>query len=343
MKLATYQDGSRDGQLVVVARDLGLAHYATGIASCLQQVLDDWDFLAPQLQALYVQLNTGKAAHPFPFDPRQCLAPLPRAYHWTQASAYLAATERQCQLQQQALPADAASVPRLRAGYGDAFLGPAQPLVLPADAQGVDVQTGLAVITGDIPRSSSPARALAAVRLLMLTGTVVRVPSGRAGAAAAAESGGLAIACSPVSVTPDELGPAWQEGRVHLTLQVLCNGRKMGLCDTGPSMHFHFGQLLAQGCKHHAWQAGAVLGSGLVSHASGPNAQGEPEWPQGACSIADKRAIETLQHGRARTPFLRAHDSLCAEMKARDGHSLFGTLALSLLAPEDTAETAQAA
>lgn len=342
MKLATYQDGSRDGQLVVVSRDLGLAHYATGIASRLQQVLDDWDFLAPQLQALYVQLNTGKAAHPFPFEPQQCLAPLPRAYHWTQANAYLAATERQCQLQQQALPADAGSVPRLRAGYGGAFLGPAQPLALPTDAQGVDVQAGLAVITGDILRGSSPAQALAAVRLLMLTGTVVPAPTGRAGVKAEAlpAHGAWAVACSPVAVTPDELGPAWQEGRVHLTLQVLCNGRKMGLCDTGPTMHFHFGQLLAQGCKNHAWHAGTVLGSGLVSHAGGPNAQGQPEWPQGACSVADKRAIETLQHGRARTPFLRAHDKLRAEMKARDGHNLFGVLELSLCAPDEAAQAA---
>ena len=336
MKLATYRDGSRDGQLVVVSRDLGLAHYATGIASRLQQVLDDWDFLAPQLQALYVQLNTGKATHPFPFDPRQCLAPLPRAYHWTQANAYVAATERQCQLQQQALPADVRSVPRLRPGYGDAFVGPAAPLALPAHVQGVDVQAGLAVITGDLPMGSSPGQALDAVRLLMLTGTVVWTPSGRAVAKTEVEGSEGPVVCSPVAVTPDELGPAWQEGRVHLTLQVLCNGRKMGLCDTGPTMHFHFGQLLAQGCKSRPWHAGAVLGSGLVSHAGGSNAQGEPEWPQGACSVADKRAIETLQHGRARTPFLRAHDSWRAEMKARDGYSLFGALECSLVLAEDS-------
>lgn len=336
MKLATYRDGSRDGQLVVVSRDLGVAHYATGIASRLQQVLDDWDFLAPQLHALYMQLNTGKAIHPFPFDPYQCLAPLPRAYHWTQANAYLAATERQGQLQQQALPADARTVPRLHAGHGDALLGPAQPLVLPTHAQAADVQTGLALITGDIAVDSSPAQALAGVRLLMLAGTVLWIPAGRAAAKADAEVNEGPVVCGPVAVTPDELGTAWYDGRVHLTLQVLCNGRKMGLCETGPTMHFHFGQLLAQGCKSRPWHAGAVLGSGLVSHAGGHNAQGELEWPQGACSVADKRAIEMLQHGRARTPFLRAADSLRAEMKARDGHSLFGALECSLVSAEET-------
>lgn len=336
MKLATYRDGSRDGQLVVVSRDLGLAHYATGVASRLQQVLDDWDFLAPQLHDLYVQLNTHRAPHPFPFDPRQCLAPLPRAYHWSQATAYLAAQERQYQLRQQALPAHFRTKPQLYCGNGNAFWGPTDTLVLPNDTPGVDLEAGLAVITGDIPRGSTPAQALTVVRLLMLTGSVV-VPPPAPNMAATSEwlANPLGTACSPVAITPDELGPAWQEGRVHLTLQMACNGRKIGLCETGPTMHFHFGQLLAHGCKTQPWHAGAVLGSGPISHPGTPSPQGPSDWPQGACSLTDKRAIETLHQGRIRTPYLRYGDNVRTEMKGRDGHNLFGTLELTIAAPDE--------
>lgn len=338
MKLATYRDGSRDGQLLVVSRDLGLAHYATGIASRLQQVLDDWDFLAPQLHALYVQLNTGKAPHAFAFDPRQCMAPLPRAYQCVQATAYLAAPERQYQLRQQPLPASFYTEPQLHDGSGGAaFLGPCDEVVVPSEAMGIDLAAGLAAITGDMPRGSTPAQALGAIRLLMLTGDVVLRQLEQANTAAGHLHSHPATACSPVAITPDELGPAWQEGRVHLTLQLACNGRKLGLCDTGPSMHFHFGQLLAQGCKTRPWQAGAILGSGAVSHPGASNPQGQTDdWPQGACSIADKRAIETLHQGRTRTPFLRYGDTVRADMKGKDGHSLFGALELTIAAPQET-------
>jgi len=336
LKLATYRDGSRDGQLLVVSRDLGLAHYATGIANRLQQVLDDWDFLAPQLHALYVQLNTGKAPHAFPFDPRQCMAPLPRAYHYVQAAAYLVAQERQYKLHQQALPATFYSEPQLRSSAGDTFLGPCDEVVAPSESMEIDLAAGLAVITGDIPRGSTPTQALGTIRLLMLTGDVVLRQLEQATAPAGSLHSHLATVCSPVAATPDELGAAWQDGRAHLTLQLACNGRKLGLCNTGPAMQFHFGQLLAHSCKTRPWQAGAVLGSGCISPLGETDPQGQIHWPQGACSIADKRAIETLHQGRKRTPFLRYGDTMHADIKGKDGHSLFGALEPTIAPAQET-------
>jgi fumarylacetoacetate (FAA) hydrolase len=327
MKLATYQDGSRDGQLVVVSRDLSLAHYATGIAQHLQQVLDDWGFLAPQLQDLSDALNQGKARHAFPFDSKRCMAPLPRAYQWADGSAYLNHVELLRQARGAELPASHAREPLMYQGGSDDLLGPCDDVVCVSEDLGIDFEAELAVITGDVPMGATPEQALDGIRLLMLANDVSLrqlAPDELAKGFGFVQSK-PATAFSPVAVTPDELGEAWQEGRVHLTLQSAWNGRTVGLCDAGEDMHFHFGQLIAHLCRTRRVRAGSIVGSGTVSNRA-TVVNGKPEWPKGYSCIAEKRAIETLQDGQPATGYMKFGDTIRIEMKGRDGQSVFGAI-----------------
>ncbi len=300
MKLATYNDGSRDGQLLVVSRDLTQAHYANGIATRLQQVVDDWGFLSSQLEALSVELNQGKLRHAFNFEPKQCMAPLPRAFQWISGGAYPgSATGR-------------LSEPLMSQGGSDDFLGPCEPARFAAEAMGIDFEAGLAVVTGDIDCGTPAAQALEGVRLLMLVNDWrLRQLD------AAVLHGRPASAFGPVAVTPDELGAAWSGGRVDLPLQTMWNGRKVGLCEAGPDMRFHFGQLMAHAAKTRRLRAGSIIGSGGVSNADAS---------RGYASIADKRALETLEAGQAKTEYMQFGDSIRIEMKGRDGLSVFGAI-----------------
>ena len=319
MKLATYKDGSRDGQLVVVARDLGAAHYATGIASRLQQVLDDWNFLAPQLQDLYEQLNAGRARHAFAFDARQCMAPLPRAYQWADGSAYLNHVELVRRARGAEVPASFYTDPLMYQGGSDDFLGPCDDVVVPSEAMGIDFEAEIAVITGDVKMGASPEQALDGVRLLMLANDVSLrnlIPAELAKGFGFFQSK-PATAFSPVAVTLDELGDAWQGGRVHLTLQSTWNGRRVGMCDAGAEMSFHFGQLIAHIAKTRNVRAGSIVGSGTVSN---------KDWSKGYSCIAEKRCIETIEDGRPSTDFMKYGDTIRIEMKGRDGQSLFGAI-----------------
>ena len=160
MKLATYRDGSRDGQLVVVSRDLSTAHYATGIAQHLQQVLDDWNFLSPQLEDLYVTLNQGKARHAFPFDPAMCMAPLPRAFQWADGSAYINHVELVRLARNSEVPANYYTEPLMYQGGSDDFLGPRDPVVCVSEAHGIDFEAEVAVVTADVPMGAGPEQAL---------------------------------------------------------------------------------------------------------------------------------------------------------------------------------------
>lgn len=297
MKLATYNDGSRDGQLLVVSRDLTQAHYANGIATRLQQVLDDWGFLAPQLEALYVELNHGKLRHAFNFEPKQCMAPLPRAFQWLSGGAY-------------AEPG--LSEPLMTQGGSDDFLGPCEPARFAAEAMGIDFEAGLAVVCGDIGCGTLAAQALEGVRLLVLVNDWRLRNLDAAGLHSRPAS-----TFGPVAVTPDELGAAWSGGRVDLPLQTMWNGRKVGLCEAGLDMRFHFGQLIAHAAKTRRLRAGAIIGSGGVSNADAG---------RGYASIADKRALETLEAGEAKTAYMQFGDSIRIEMKGRDGLSVFGAI-----------------
>jgi fumarylacetoacetate (FAA) hydrolase len=327
MKLATYRDGSRDGQLLVVSRDLSTAHYATGIADRLQQVLDDWNFLSPQLQDLYETLNHGKARHAFAFDPRQCMAPLPRAYQWADGSAYLNHVELVRAARKATVPQSFHTDPLMYQGVSDAMLGPCDDVVCPCEDMGIDFEAELVVITGDVPMGSSPERALEGIRLLALANDVSLrnlIPDELAKGFGFVQSK-PATAFSPVAVTLDEVGDAWDKGRLHLTLQSTWNGRKVGMCEAGAEMSFHFGQLIAHLCKTRNVRAGSIVGSGTVSN-KGVEAHGRMEWPKGYSCIAEKRAMETLQDGQPSTGYMQFGDTIRIEMKGRDGQSVFGAI-----------------
>ncbi|MDM0115747.1 fumarylacetoacetate hydrolase family protein [Variovorax sp. J22R133] len=328
MKLATYKDGSRDGQLVVVSRDLSLAHYATGIASRLQQVLDDWGFMSPQLQDLYNALNQGRARHAFPFDPAQCMAPLPRAYQWADGSAYLNHVELVRKAHNAEVPQTFYTDPLMYQGGSDDFIGPCDPIVVANEAFGIDFEAEIAVITGDVRMGSTPEQALEGIRLVMLANDVSLrnlIPAELAKGFGFFQSK-PATAFSPVAVTLDEIGEAWQKGRVHLTLQSTWNGRKVGMCEAGPEMTFHFGQLVAHIAKTRNVRAGSIVGSGTVSNKGVEKKDGSTEWPKGYSCIAEKRCIETIQEGQPATEFMKFGDTIRIEMKGVDGKSLFGAI-----------------
>ncbi len=310
MKLATYKDGTRDGQLVVVSRDLSTAHYATGIATRMQHALDDWGFIAPQLQDLYETLNNGKARHAFPFDPALCMAPLPRAYQRLTGAAYASHATMLGEGEGDLVVHQAAS---------DALLGAQDPVVCANENLGADFSAEIAVITGDVPVGASADDALEGIRLVMLSNAITlrhvthhvqRHP---------------AASFSPVAVTLDELGDAWDNGCLHLTVQVAWNGRKVGMCDAGTDMTYTFGQLLAHASKTRALRAGTVVSSGTVSHA-GFETNGKTEWPKGYSCIAEKRAMETALDGKATTEYMKFADTVRIEAKGKDGQSVFGAI-----------------
>ncbi len=344
MKLATLKDGSRDGQLVVVSRDLTTAHYATGIAAKLQQVLDDWNFLSPQLQDLYDSLNQGKARHAFPFDPVQCMAPLPRAYQWADGSAYINHVELVRLARNSEVPANYYTEPLMYQGGSDDFIGPRDDVLCASEAHGIDFEAEVVVVTGDVPMTSTPEQALDGIRLVMLANDVSLrhlIPDELAKGFGFVQSK-PATAFSPVAVTLDELGSAWDAGRVHLTVQSQWNGRTVGMCDAGEEMTFHFGQLIAHLCKTRNVRAGSIIGSGTVSN-KGVEKDGKKQWPKGYSCIAEKRAIETIQDGKPATSYMKFGDTIRIEMKGKDGQSVFGAIdqeIAPLHAPADPAAAA---
>ena len=319
MKFATYKDGSRDGQLIVVSRNLSTAHYATGIASKLQQVLDDWNFMSPQLQDLYETLNSGKARHAFPFEPAQCMAPLPRAYQWVDGSAYINHVELVRKARNAEVPASFYTDPLMYQGGSDDFCGPCDDVVVASEDFGIDFEAELAVRTADVPLRATPEQALDGIRLVMLANDVSLrnlVVDELAKGFGFVQSK-PATSFSPVAITLDELGDPWQGGRLHLTLQSTWNGRKVGMCEAGPDMTFHFGQLIAHLCKTRNVRAGSVIGSGTVSN---------KDWSHGYSCIAEKRAIETIEGGKPVTEFMKFGDTIRIEAKGKDGQSVFGAI-----------------
>lgn len=298
MKLASYRDGSRDGQLVVVSRDLSTAHFAAGIATRLQQVLDDWNYLSPQLEDLYQTLNGGKARHAFPFDPARCAAPLPRTACWAEAAAYPSDGAGVRPARKAAVDAEA---PRWRHDAGDGLLGALDDVRLRSDRHGVDFGAGLAVVTGDVARGSGAAQALEGVRLLMLAN------SWRFDAL---EGDRPAPAFGPVAATPDELGDAWQQGRVHAALEVaLGTGsrqRDLAAIDVAATQRWDFGTLLAALAAHRALGAGSVVGGGALASVAALRAGGDGNG--------------------ADTPWLRDADRVRVTLRGADGAQPLGTI-----------------
>jgi fumarylacetoacetate (FAA) hydrolase len=319
MKLATYEDGSRDGQLVVVSRDLQLAHYATGIATRLQQLLDDWNFVSPQLEDLSLALNQGKARHAFAFEPRQCMAPLPRAYQWADGSAYPNHMALLSRARGGEARADILEDPRIYQGGSDDFYGPCDEARFADAAWGIDFEAELAVITGDVAMGTGADTALDAVRLLMLANdwSLRHLVAGELAKGFGFVQSKPATAFAPLAVTPDELATAWRGGRAHVSVQIDWNGARVGAIDAGAEMGVHFGQLIAHLARTRNVRAGSIVGGGTV---------GQHDAAHGYGCIAEKRAREIIDSGHADTDYMAFGDKLRIEAVDADGHSVFGAI-----------------
>jgi fumarylacetoacetate (FAA) hydrolase len=318
MKLASLNDGTRDGALLIVARDGRRACRAASIASSLQAALDDWDRAAPKLQVLNAELSAARVPSQA-LDPLQLMAPLPRAYEWVDGSAYLNHMILVRKARGAEPPASLHTDPLVYQGGSSVLLGPRAALELGHASWGLDFEAEVAVVLRDTPRGRSVEQAADAVSLLMLANDVTYrnlVPD------ELAKGFGFfcskpASAFSPFAITPDELGEAWRDGRVHLRLQSYLNDVLVGDPDAGPEMHFSFFDLIAHITKTRAFSAGTILGSGTVSN---------QDPARGVSCLAEKRVREQLDSGQARTPFLQAGDRVRIEMHAPDGSSLFGTI-----------------
>jgi fumarylacetoacetate (FAA) hydrolase len=319
MKLATLNDGTRDGQLAVVSRDLKTAHLADGIAPTLQAALDDWAFIAPQLQELYQALNSGRGHRSFDFDPDRCMAPLPRAFQWADGSAYVNHVELVRKARGAEMPPEFWEDPLMYQGGSDDLLGPTDDIVLAHEEWGIDFEAEVAVITGDVPMGVTPDEAHQQIRLLMLVNDVSLrnlIPPELAKGFGFLQSK-PASSFSPVAVTPDELGDAWKGGKVHLALRSTHNGKLVGQPQAGVDMVFNFPQLIAHLCKSRNARAGSIVGSGTVSN---------KDAKLGYSCIAEKRCLEMIADGVASTPFMLFGDTIRIEMLDGDKKSIFGAI-----------------
>ncbi|MES2944487.1 MAG: fumarylacetoacetate hydrolase family protein [Pseudomonadota bacterium] len=311
MKLATLKNGQPDGRLVVVSRDLALALDATPIAANLLEAVQRWDELAPALQALSDSLNAAKATNSFPFDPQQCLAPLPRCPQWLDASAFL----NHGRLMERAFNTPPIplfdTVPVMYQGASDDFLGPFDDVPLPSEADGIDFEGEFGVVVGPVAMAATPAQAQAAVRLLVqindwsLRALGPHEMKTGFGFLQAKPSSSFA----PIAVTPDELGSAWVDGRVHLRLHVELNGLRFGE-PNGGEMNFSFGQLVAHAARTRRLSAGTIVGSGTVSNVARS---------AGSACLAERRVIEMIDEGAARTAFMKFGDRVRMQARFEDG------------------------
>ncbi|WP_016854128.1 fumarylacetoacetate hydrolase family protein [Halomonas smyrnensis] len=329
MKLATLNVG-RDGELIVVSRDLTRAVRATDIAATLQQAIERWDELAPRLEERYAALNAGRAEGAFDLDVAALHSPLPRTYHWADGSAYLNHVQLVRRARDAEMPETFWTDPLMYQGGGDSFLAPTEDIEAVSEDHGIDFEGELAVITDDVPMAVTPEQAAGHIKLIMLVNDVSLrglIP-GELAKGFGFFQAKPASSFSPICVTPDELGDAWQDGRVHLPLTVHLNGEKFGEPEAGPDMIFGFPELVAHAARTRHLGAGAVVGSGTVSN---PDADGGPGKPVadggvGYSCLAEVRMVEKILHGESRTPFMRFGDRVRIEMFDREGRSIFGAI-----------------
>jgi fumarylacetoacetate (FAA) hydrolase len=329
VKLATLPDGTRDGELVVVSRNLARAVAVPEIARTLQHALDDWTRVAPALTAIAAELDAGRLSDANPFDATRASAPLPRAYQWADGSAYVNHVELVRRARGAAMPPEFWSDPLMYQGASDHMLGAGEDIVLADEAWGIDFEGEVAVVTGDVPMGTTEAGALAHVRLLMLVNDVSLrnlIPAELAKGFGFVQSK-PASSFSPVAVTPDELGDAWRDGKLHLPLVSHLNGALFGRPDAGVDMTFSFGRLIAHLATTRDLVAGTIVGSGTVSNRE----DGGPGRPAAAggigySCIAEQRTVETILEGKPRTPFMRFGDRVRLEMVDSAGRSVFGAI-----------------
>ena len=331
MKLATLNNGKRDGALVVVSRDLSRAVRVPSIAPTLQSALDEWAQTAPRLATVYQTLNDGTCADAFPFDESECLSPLPRAYQWADGSAYVNHVELVRKARGAEMPESFWHDPLIYQGGSDCFLAPRGPIVMGSEAWGIDFESEVAIITDDVPMGTSPQAAAAHVKLLMLVNDVSLrnlIPGELAKGFGFFQSK-PSSAFSPVAITPDELGSDWQEGKVHLPLETHLNGALFGAPNAGVDMTFNFFELVAHAAKTRPLGAGCIIGSGTVSNY---------DRSAGSSCLAERRMLEIIESGQATTPFLCFGDTVSIAMQDRNGMSLFGTI-LQKVTQQDASQT----
>jgi fumarylacetoacetate (FAA) hydrolase len=334
MKLATIADGTRDGRLVVVSRDLAQMVDARAIAPTLQKALDDWVLSAPALEALATALEVGKADTE-PFDETAALSPLPRAYQWIDGSAYLGHVELVRKARGAEMPPSLYSDPLMYQGGSDSFLGPREPIRMADENFGIDLEAEVAVVLGDVPMGADRATASEAIRLVLLVNDVSLrnlVPTELAKGFGFFQSK-PSSAFSPVAVTPGELGAAWDGGRLHLPLLVGINGVPFGRADAGRDMNFDFPALVVHAARTRPLAAGTILGSGTVSNKAPDGTYSLPvgEGGVGYSCLAELRMVETLRFDAAKTPFLHFGDEVRIEMKDSSGRSIFGAIEQKIL------------
>ena len=319
MKLASLKAGGRDGTLVVVSRDLARAVPVPDIAPTLQAALDDWEENAKFLQEVASHLEEGPVGGEIPFDPQAAAAPLPRAYHWVDGSAYVNHVELVRKARGAEMPESFWHDPLVYQGGSDDFLGPTDPIVVASEDFGIDMEAETAVITDDVPMQTPAEEAGRHIRLLMLVNDVSlrNLIPGELAKGFGFYQSKPSTAFSPVAVTPDELGDAFAEGRFHLPLRTWLNGELFGEPDCGVDMTFDFRQLIAHVTKTRRLGAGTIIGSGTISNY---------DRSKGSSCIAEKRMLETLEHGAPKTPFMRFGDTVRIEMLDRHGRSIFGAI-----------------
>lgn len=318
MKLASLKHG-RDGRLILVSRDLNRAVAAHDIAPTLQAALDNWAAVEPALFARYQQLNDNRCAHSFVFEPAACAAPLPRAYQWADGSAYVNHVALVRKARGAELPASFWSEPLMYQGMSDGFIGPCEDICLADEAWGIDFEAEIAIITDDVPMGTPAELAGAHIKLLMLVNDVSlrQLIPGELAKGFGFFQSKPASSFSPLAITPDELGDAWRDHKVHHRLRVHLNDQLFGEPDAGTDMTFNFAQLLAHVSLTRALCAGSIIGSGTVSN---------EDRRSGSCCLVERRMLEIMADGHASTPFMRFGDRVRIEMHNAEGQSLFGAI-----------------
>ncbi|MGJ0515986.1 MAG: fumarylacetoacetate hydrolase family protein [Methylomicrobium sp.] len=318
MKLATLKTPGRDGSLAVVNRELTQAKAVPDIASTLQYTLDNWAAVEPRLQQVYQALNAGECES-VPFDACQAAAPLPRAYQWLDGSAYLSHVERVRKARGAEMPKRLLDDPLMYQGASDVMLGACDPIEAASEDWGIDFEAEVGIITDDVEYGVSVAEAESHIKLIVLINDVSLrhlIPDELAKGFGFLH-GKPASAFSSVAVTPDELGEAWRDSRLHLPLTVHWNGRLFGRANAGADMQFNFARLIAHAARTRKLSAGTIIGSGTVSNYDAA---------AGFSCIVEKRVVEIVETGAAVTEFMRFGDRIRIEMRDAEGQSIFGAI-----------------
>lgn len=319
MKLATLKQGGRDGTLIVVSRDLRYAVRADAISASLQQALDDWDRAAPRLQVLYDELNAGAIEDRFELDLGSLAAPLPRCYQFVDGSAYLPHVERVRKARGAEVPERFLTDPLMYQAVSDGFLGPLDDIVMASTDWGVDFESEIGVITDDVPMGASAAECADHIQLITILNDVSLrnlIPGELAKGFGFLQSKPRS-ALAPVAVTPDELGPAWRDSKLHRPLKTWLNGELFGQPEAGEDMQFSFAELIAHAARSRPLAAGTLVGSGTIAN---------QDTARGASCLAEKRMLEIIAGGKPLTPFMQFGDVVRIEMLDPQGESLFGPI-----------------